>query len=161
MQELSHSIRNAARALIIQQDKILLLCKKGAGRAERYTLPGGAQEPGESLIDALNRECLEEIDTTVDAAELVYVADFIKQRDTHPPTKRHIVDFLFRCEVPDDYFPRSGEKPDKNQVGVKWIAMSELHLTPLVPQYLSHCIPALDDADRTFYLGKLHDRPDS
>src|SRR5210317_493790 len=98
--ELIPGIRNAARALIIRQDRILLLRKEGGGRGERYALPGGAQDPGENLRDALNRECEEEIGTAVDIGELLHVAEFFKLRDTQPPTRRHLVEFLFRCAVP-------------------------------------------------------------
>jgi len=157
MPELSPEIRNAARALIIRQDQILLLRKRGGGRAERFALPGGAQDPGESLTDALNRECIEEIGTAVDAIELVHVADFIKLRDTRPPTRRHVVDFLFRCRIPDDYLPHNGEKPDKHQVEVVWVKTAALAQTPLFPHYLSGCIPQLGDVNRTLYLGKFDD----
>jgi len=158
MIELSPEIRNAARALIIQQGRILLLRKQGGGRAERFALPGGAQDPGESLIDALNRECLEEIGSAVEMPELVHVADFIKLRDTQPPTHRHVVDFLFRCTLGDDYLPRNGPKPDRHQVEVLWVELAALQQTPLFPHYLSSCIPGLVDADRTFYLGKFDDQ---
>lgn len=157
MPELTPEIRNAARALIIREDQILLLRKQGGGRPERFALPGGAQDPGESLTDALDRECIEEIGTAVGAAELVYVADFIKLRDTQPPTRRHVVDFLFRCKVPADYSPRNGERPDKHQVEVLWVAIADLAKMSLFPHYLSRCIPQLADANRTLYLGKFDD----
>jgi hypothetical protein len=49
MAELIPEIRNAARALIVRQDKILLLRKEADGGGERFALPGGGQDPGESL----------------------------------------------------------------------------------------------------------------
>ena len=157
MPELTPEIRNAARALIFRDGQVLLLRKQGGGRPERFALPGGAQDPGEALTDALNRECIEEIGTAVHAAELVHVADFIKLRDTQPPTRRHVVDFLFRCEVPAGYLPRNGVRPDRHQVEVLWVAMAELAQTPLFPHYLSSCIPRLADANRTPYLGIFDD----
>lgn len=157
MTELSPEIRNAARAVIIRDSQILLLRKQGGGRPERFALPGGAQDPGESLIDALNRECMEEIGTPVDAIELVHVADFIKLRDTEPPSRRHVVDFLFRCRVPGDYTARSGERPDRHQVEVVWADLAVVEEMPLFPQYLTKCIPQLTDPDRTSYLGIFHD----
>ena len=157
MLELTPEIRNAARALIIRQDRILLLRKQGGGRPERFALPGGAQDPGESLIDALNRECVEEIGTTVEVRDLVHVADFIKLRDTQPPTRRHVVDFLFLCEVPDDYSPRNGERPDRHQVEVVWVDLARLAQTPLFPHYLSSCIPNLGEMNKARYLGKFDD----
>lgn len=157
MAELIPEIRNAARALIVRQEKILLLRKEGGGRGKRFALPGGAQDPGETLKEALNRECMEEIGTSVDIGDLIHVADFFKLRDTQPPTRRHLVEFLFQCTIPDDYSPRNGHRPDKHQLDVVWAELSELAQLPLFPQYLSTCIPHHDDADTDLYLGTFHD----
>jgi ADP-ribose pyrophosphatase YjhB (NUDIX family) len=124
--ELAPDIRNAARALIIRRGRILLLRKEGGGRAERFALPGGAQDPGETLQAALNRECIEEIGTPVEIDDLIHVADFFKLRDTEPPSRRHVVEFLFRCSVPDDYSPRNGHHPDRHQVEVVWASVDEV-----------------------------------
>ncbi len=156
MTELTSEIRNAARALIVRQEKILLLRKEGGGRGERFALPGGAQDPGETLKQALDRECMEEIGTSVDIGNLIHVVDFFKLRDTQPPTRRHLVEFLFQCTIPDDYSPHNGHRPDKHQVEVIWARLDELARLPLFPQYLSTCIP--HDADRALYLGAFHDR---
>jgi ADP-ribose pyrophosphatase YjhB (NUDIX family) len=157
MMELIPGIRNAARALIIRQDQILLLRKEGGGRGERYALPGGAQDPGENLRVALNRECEEEIGTAVDIGELLHVAEFFKLRDTQPPTRRHLVEFLFRCAVPGDYTPRNGYRPDKHQVEVVWADMEALAGLPIFPRYLSTCIPNSRGGDLTHYLGTFED----
>jgi ADP-ribose pyrophosphatase YjhB (NUDIX family) len=157
MVELIPDIRNAARALIIRQEKILLLKKDGGGRGERFALPGGAQDPGETLKEALNRECMEEIGTTVDVGDLIHVADFFKLRDTQPPTRRHLVEFLFQCTIADDYSPRNGYRPDKHQVEVVWADLSEVAQLPLFPQFLSTSIPNYKNADRNLYLGTFHD----
>jgi ADP-ribose pyrophosphatase YjhB (NUDIX family) len=157
MAELIPDIRNAARALIIRQEKILLLRKEGGGRGERFALPGGAQDPGETLKEALNRECMEEIGTTVEVGDLIHVADFFKLRDTEPPTRRHLVEFLFQCTIADDYSPRNGYRPDKHQVEVVWADLSAVAQLPLFPQFLSTSIPKYKDADRNLYLGTFHD----
>ena len=153
--QLLPEIRNTARALIVQQDKILLLRKVGGGRGERFALPGGAQDPGESLQEALNRECLEEIDTTVDIGELVHVADFFKLKDTQPPSRQHLVEFLFQCTIADDYSPHNGQHPDKHQVEVVWAKLDNLAQLALFPQYLPSCIPY--HTERPLYLGTFHD----
>lgn len=157
MIELIPQIRNAARALIVREEKILLLRKEGGGRGERYALPGGAQDPGETLKDALNRECLEEIGTTVAIGDLIHVADFFKARDTQPPTRRHVVEFLFKCSIAEDYIPRNGHRPDKHQVAVVWAELNEVKQLPLFPQYLSTCISNQDGASKQLYLGTFHD----
>ena len=109
-------IHNTARALIQQDNNILLLRKDGYEGGERFALPGGGQDLGETLEQALYRECLEEIGTRVEIRNLVSVADCFKPRDTPPGSTRHLVEFLFACTVPDDYIPKNGHHPDKHQV---------------------------------------------
>jgi len=72
---LINGVRNAARAMITREGRVLLPRKDGAPLGERYALPGGAQEMGETLEQALNRECLEEIGTRVRVRDLRYVAE--------------------------------------------------------------------------------------
>jgi len=137
MENLLPVIRNAARALIVRDDRILLLRKLGYSDGERFALPGGGQDPGETLQQALLRECEEEIGTQVQVHDLIHVADYCKVRDTDPPSIRHLVEFLFRCEVPDNYAPVNGEHPDKHQVEVVWARLDALPDMPLFPRSLA------------------------
>lgn len=54
-------IRNAARALIVRDGSIVRLRKEGYESGARHALPGAARDPGETLAQALSRECPEEI----------------------------------------------------------------------------------------------------
>jgi ADP-ribose pyrophosphatase YjhB (NUDIX family) len=155
MENLDPSIRNAARALIVRDDHILLLRKQGGGRGERFALPGGAQDPGETLQDALNRECLEEIDTRVQIHDLVGVADYFKPRDTRPPSTRHVVEFLFECTVPGDYTPHNGYRPDKHQVEVAWVGLAALGNMALQPGSLAGVIGGIRAGNQRVYLGTV------
>ena len=157
MTDLQLPIRNAARAVIIRDGEILLLKKVGGNRPEHYALPGGAQDPGESLTVALQRECEEEIGTQVEIGRLAHVAEFCKQRDTEPPSKRHLVEFLFLCSVPDGYRAQSGHRPDKHQVDVVWMELDGLPTAPLFPAYLRDCLVGPESAEDPFYLGMFHD----
>jgi len=157
MTALIPEIRNAARALIVRQEKILLLRKEGGERGERFALPGGGQNLGEPLKETLNRECMEEIGTSVEIGDLIHVADFFKLRETLPPTRRHVVEFLFQCSIDDDYKPHNGQRPDKHQIEVVWAKLDEVARLPLFPQYLSTCIPHYQNKNRKLYLGTFHD----
>jgi ADP-ribose pyrophosphatase YjhB (NUDIX family) len=119
-------------------------------------LPGGAQDPGETLAQALHRECLEEIGTTVEIVELMNVADHFKARATDPPSTRHMVEFLFRCSVPDDYVARSGSKPDRSQIDVVWVDLADLAAAPLDPASLSHWLPLGIRRAAAVYLGTMN-----
>ena len=148
-------IRNAARALIVRANNILLLRKEGYADGVRYALPGGGQDLGETLEQALTRECLEEIGTRVEIRDLLYVADTFKPRDTSPASTRHMVEFLFDCSVADDYTPCNGHSPDKHQVAVVWSALDELAGIPLYPRSLAAFLTGkLDHRSRT-YLGSI------
>jgi ADP-ribose pyrophosphatase YjhB (NUDIX family) len=155
MDALSPPIRNAARALILRNNSILLLRKDGYEQGERFALPGGGQDLGETLEQALTRECMEEIGTRVQILDLVHVADTFKPRETQPPTTRHLVEFLFKCAVPDDYLPCNGHHPDKHQVEVVWVALERLAGLPLYPRSLAACLAGSREAGSRVYLGTI------
>lgn len=151
--------RNAVRGLIIQNDQVLLLKKDGYETGGvRYALPGGGQDAGESLADALKRECEEEIGSSAEVGSLVAVTDFIKQRATEPVTWRHVVEFLFLCSLPDDYQPKNGPAPDKHQVDVVWMPVARLGELQLFPQFLNTLIPAITGGQtQDIYQGRFVD----
>jgi ADP-ribose pyrophosphatase YjhB (NUDIX family) len=149
-------IRNAARAVIVRNDQVLLLRKEGGGLGERYALPGGAQELGETLEASLQRECLEEIGSEVKMLSLLHVADYFKPRDTTPPSTRQLIEFLFLCEVPQGYQPGNGPRPDKHQVAVEWMALDRLPSIILQPRRLRELLQAPGLAEALgVYLGVI------
>jgi len=155
MNNLIPGIRNAARAVIVRDGRILLLRKQGGGQGERFALPGGAQNLGETLAQALNRECEEEIGTAVEIVRLLHIADFFKHRDTDPPSRRQLLEILFECTVPSGYAPRSGYRPDKHQVEVVWMPVEDLPAIKLLPAALSAHLGE-NSADATaVYLGEI------
>lgn len=152
MSELSPPIRNAARALIVRDQSVLAL-RKTEGR---YALPGGGQDPGESLHQALQRECSEEIGCQVSIDKLLTVADYLKPRNSKPGYHRHVVEFLFLCHVDTDYQPRNGPKPDKRQVDVEWLPLDTLAQVDFTPGFLKTVLPQLQ-LQREIYLGQFDD----
>ncbi len=59
-------------AALIRDGERFLICKRPAhkARALMWEFPGGKVEAGESPRDALIRECMEELDVTLDVGEL-------------------------------------------------------------------------------------------
>jgi len=155
MDNLIPTIRNAVRALIVRDHQILLLRKEDEATGERFALPGGAQDLGETLLDALARECAEEIGTEVHRAELIHVADYFKLRNTTPPTRRHLVEFMFTCSVPHAYSPRNGHHPDKHQVEVVWIPLARLHDIQLLPRSLASFLINRENDRNNVYIGTI------
>ena len=149
-------IRNAVRAVIWRDGQLLLQRKAGyADGGDRFALPGGSQDIGETLEQALLRECMEELGTPVEINGLLHVADFYKIRETTPPTRRHQVEFLFSCEVPGDYVAANGPHPDKHQVDVVWIALEQLATLPLYPAALKAHVRVQHEITSPAYLGVL------
>lgn len=112
-----YPIRPCARAVIWRGDELLVQLKTRPGQARYLTLPGGKQDPGETLQDCVMRECLEEIGAEVSVGPLLHVAEVFK-----PKTEgtRHQLEFLFSCALPDDYTPVVGPHPDPSQIDTVW-----------------------------------------
>lgn len=91
--------------------------KEKTGQPPYLTLPGGKQEPGESAVDALMRECAEEIGTEVTVGPLIHVAEVFKPK---AEGTRHQLELLFACDVAEDYVPVIGPHPDPSQIGTVW-----------------------------------------
>jgi ADP-ribose pyrophosphatase YjhB (NUDIX family) len=153
-QKLIPGIRNAVRAVITSNDSVLLQRKVDDDGTERYSLPGGAQEDGERLADALLRECEEEIGTRVKILDLLYVGDYFKVKPTDPPTTRHLLEFLFACTVDRSYQPGNGPRPDKHQVDVVWMPIESLDDINLVPADYIDLLQG--QVQSRIYLGQLY-----
>ena len=126
-QNLDPNIRVAVRAYITRGQSVLVQHKVYENGCERFVLPGGAPEVNETLEQGLQRECLEEIGTTVQVVELLHVADLFRPRSNDPSVTRHQLEMVFRCQVPESYQPRNGSHPDRHQVDVIWLDNTRTH----------------------------------
>jgi ADP-ribose pyrophosphatase YjhB (NUDIX family) len=152
---LDANIRNAVRAVIVRDEAVLMQKKWQQDRGFWYTLPGGGQEVQETLIEALQRECEEEIGTNVLVESLLGVADFFKQRRTDPPSSRHLIEFLFACSVPEAYRPGPGPHPDKHQIEVVWLPFAEFSQVELFPKSLEVDLLPVFQGNKPLYLGVI------
>jgi 8-oxo-dGTP diphosphatase len=84
-------------AIIIEQDRVLLVKRGNPPLAGKWSIPGGVLEMGETLRQAAVREALEETGLTVETGELLGVYDRIL-RDADERTRYHyvLIDFLCR-----------------------------------------------------------------
>lgn len=120
MVELLPNIRIAVRALILRDEQVLLQRKVYEDGSERFTLPGGAAEPGERIEQSLVRECIEEIGAEVMVEQLLYIADIFRHKRDMQDTVQQQLEIIFRCSLPLGYTPRNGKQPDRHQVDVVW-----------------------------------------
>ena len=148
-------IRNSVRALIVRKDQVLLLRKSGRNGDSRYALPGGGQDRGETLHECVFRECREEIAAKISIVGLAHVANAFKPLDAKMVSYRQQVEFIFHCEVPKNYKPRQGPKPDKNQVGVEWVSLRRLDKIDLRPRGMATLIRRAAAGKGPIYAGTL------
>lgn len=129
-------IRSSVQAVIIRENQILTI-KKYDYNKFMSILPGGGQEPGETLKEAVVRECLEETGLKVQAGELLFVSEYIGKNHEHAEWDRnvHVVVHLFECLYPDDDgFFGKGTKFDPDQLGLEWLPLEDLQNTNLYPK---------------------------
>ena len=150
-------IRNSAKAVIVKDEKLLAI-KIQENNSTYYTLPGGGQEHGENLHQALERECMEEIGAKVEIGELIFVREYIGKN--HEFSARHAhaqqTEFMFLCSVHQDSFD-NGSKPDTGQSGTEWIPIKELLNFKLYPQAMRpQLISYFNGGKAPIYLGDIN-----
>jgi 8-oxo-dGTP pyrophosphatase MutT (NUDIX family) len=120
-------IRNAAKAVIIEGGR-LLVTKNRDREGAFYFLPGGGQETGETLREALVRECFEEAGTRVEVGDLLFVREYIAAHHEFADSERdvHQVELMFACRRLDEEDPPGGAVPDSWQIGVGWLDAKDL-----------------------------------
>ncbi|HOV30755.1 MAG TPA: NUDIX domain-containing protein [Anaerolineaceae bacterium] len=150
-------VRTSVKAVIIQNNQILLQIKCDA-LSQYAVLPGGGQHKGETLPEALRRECREEINTDVEVGDLLCVRDYISDHHEFAEANGHVheLELLFSCSLPEGYKPQAGEDPDPGQIGVNWVPLDQLEAVNLYPRVLRHYLLYLDDPQRAIYLGDVN-----
>lgn len=86
--------RLAARALILHEDRLLLVNAYPGAHLDLWCAPGGGCEAGQSLPENLAREVHEETGLTIAVGPPVLVNEF-----HDPDTGFHQVDLFFRCTL--------------------------------------------------------------
>ena len=155
--------RNSAKAIIVQEDKVLLLQKQHPGAAAFTVFPGGGQELGETLPEALKRECIEEIGAHVQVGELLFVREYRSwEHEFDDPNKRtHQIEFFFLCTLEASLDSSLVDNPDPGQIGTIWVNLQALEQVNLYPKVLIQKLPekitSLEDGKSTFvYLGAVN-----
>lgn len=125
---MERKIRNAAKALIIRNGKMLAI-KISDGKEEWYIMPGGGQDAEELLPEAACREVAEEMGIRVEVKDLAFVIEGVHGE------KFHRVDLVFLCEYLGTV-ENASLQADTNQVGYSWLDIKTLNTTPLYPSKL-------------------------
>lgn len=110
-------------AVVWRGQQVLLIQRGRPPRQHEWSLPGGRQELGETVVDAARREVREETGIEIDVRDVVAVVDLI-ERDDEGRIQFHytLIDVLAEW--------RGGEaQAGDDAAAVKWVTLDEL------PQY--------------------------
>ena len=121
-------IRPSAKALIIRDGRMLAI-RIQDGDETFHIMPGGGQEPDESLTDAVTREVAEELGLRVRAGDLAFVIEGIRGEPFHR------IDLVFQCEYLGE-IENADIHGDTHQVGFDWLDIATLNRSTLYPSKL-------------------------
>jgi 8-oxo-dGTP diphosphatase len=139
-------------AILRREDRILL-CRHEKGGKEHWLLPGGGVNSGESLVDALHRELLEEVgikDELPVEGPVAIVDSIAPQRSF---AAKHVVHIIFAGDLGD----RSLEMVSSRDAAVRGHRLfgvsdlDEVVLHPPIQRFLTRWRPG----DPVVYLGPL------
>lgn len=125
---MERKIRVSAKGLIIRDGKMAAIRIKD-GAEEWHIMPGGGQDPEETLPETVCREIAEELGIAVRCGELLFVVEGVHGEAFHR------IDMVFACEYLGA-IPGAKLHADTNQAGVDWLDLSTLNTSSLHPSRL-------------------------
>lgn len=150
-------IRNSSKAVIVRNGALLCI-QKADEQGIYHILPGGGQERGESLHDALRRECREEMAVEIVIGDLCFVRDYIsgnhENAEVDPYTQQ--VEFMFGCALLPGEEPWAGPLPDEGQIDIAWVPLSDLVAARLYPIALARVMASEQSSKAPVYLGDVN-----
>lgn len=119
--------RVAVGAVVLHEDKVLLVLRGQPPALGQWAIPGGKVELGETLTAAVEREVLEETGLRVRAGEVVFSFDAI-HRDAAGRVQYHyvILDLLAIAEDPGQPL-----RPADDVRDARWFTLAEVNSTTL------------------------------
>lgn len=139
MANIQKKITERARAIIIEQDKILLI-NRIKGNDSYWVIPGGAVESDESHEQAVNRECLEELGVKIKVQKL-----FLQRLGDKQEIEGQ-QEFFYLCNIVDGQIG-TGQGPEfqagtqyKGEYRIKWIDLKDLPEINLKPEEVKNKI---------------------
>lgn len=137
------AIRVAARALIIEDGKLLVMTYADEHGGWCVT-PGGGIAKGETLGEGLRREVFEELGFNVAPGDIVYVRELLgrsaKVMHGGISEDTHQLEVFFRCKREGDV--QIGKALDNFCTGYDWVAVDELEQNNFFPKALGKRLSA-------------------
>ncbi|WP_417729006.1 NUDIX domain-containing protein [Roseovarius sp.] len=125
--------RLAARAVIVVQDRLLLVNAYADAASTLWCAPGGGVETGSSLPDNLIREVHEETGLTIRVGPPCLINEF------HAPgTGFHQVEVFFRCTLITGTLSDDWQDPERIVTRRQWVTQAEMESLRFKPDSLVH-----------------------
>ncbi|WP_317055805.1 NUDIX domain-containing protein [Roseovarius rhodophyticola] len=124
-------IRLATRAVIVHEDRLLLVNAYPGGQSDLWCAPGGGAEPGASLPDNLTREVHEETGLRIKVGPPCLINEF------HDPERGfHQVDLFFRGKIIEGTLTEGWADPENVVTQRRFFTRRELADIRLKPDSL-------------------------
>jgi ADP-ribose pyrophosphatase YjhB (NUDIX family) len=121
--DMPRSPRLAVRALILREDRLLVVNAYPDGQSDLWCAPGGGVHAGTALPDNLIREVHEETGLAITVGDPALVNEF-----HDPATGFHQVEIFFRCTVPAGDIDHRWTDPEGVVTRRRWVTQAELGL---------------------------------
>ncbi|MCA9343163.1 NUDIX hydrolase [Candidatus Saccharibacteria bacterium] len=111
------SRRIAVRAVVVHDDKLFCVRHKAyAGMAERtyWCAPGGGVDEGEELIQALEREIIEEVGIKPKVGNLLYIQQYTDQENG-----REQLEFFFHVTNTSDFLVVDAQEASHHDIEIE------------------------------------------
>lgn len=121
--------------ICVHDNKLLVIQKNGGPYINRYDLPGGNLETGESLEEALEREFHEETGLLIDVRKQIGTADFMIHTDWREGTAVHHIAVFYEVQHVGGTISEPLHFEGQDSLGAVWITEKESTLensSPLV-----------------------------
>ena len=145
--------RLAVRAAIVREGKLLLIGMydsrvDAAPDTPHYNIPGGGVEAGESIVEAMRREVLEETGSRIEVGRLLLVAEWVGP--TRPANLPDGLEFVFECRLLPGEEPMLQPQPclDPSEVDLRWVPLEEVRRMRLLCIYAERLIQAVTGTDQ-------------
>jgi ADP-ribose pyrophosphatase YjhB (NUDIX family) len=128
--------RVAVRGIVLHAGKLLAVQLKSykdnvlIGESDHWCLPGGGLEEGESLVEGIRREMLEETGIEPAIGKLLYVQQFAHRDTEH-------LEFFFYVMNGNDYLSVDLSKASHGEREIARIAFVDASQTEILPEFLS------------------------
>lgn len=150
-------IRNAAKALLIKEDSILLNQYMNSKGRVYYDLPGGGQNQFETMEEALTREVLEETGYAVEPVRFAALVEEIYEDEElrcQAPDHVHRIHHIFEVKLLEEDRKEPLDK-DLEQTDCIWVPIEEAVSLDLRPQPLGRHLQSIISGLNPMYLGSV------